>query len=153
MVLWSAQERGNLYGYRLLPWPLEPNTAPEHWPADVARYWLQAQRAKQGEEWDAAALMTRSALQLALRHHEAAKGSLRSEIDDLASQGLIPPLMKEWAHALRLLGNDSAHPEPGGQAPDPDDVRDALKFLDFLLEYLYDLPKQIDTYRERRDEK
>ena len=43
------------------------------------------------KNWDAAALMARSALQAALRDHQAQGRSLKQEIDDLASKGILPP--------------------------------------------------------------
>ena len=67
MVLWSSIEAGaGLHDYRVLPWPLKTSSYPEYWPAVVGRYWLQAQRNIQDENWDAAAVMARSALQAAL---------------------------------------------------------------------------------------
>ncbi len=60
--------------------------------------------------------------------------------------------MKEWAHELRELGNESAHPDPVGSQASADEggVRDVIEFLDFLLQYLYTLPHEIKQYRERR---
>ncbi len=57
--------------------------------------------------------------------------------------------MKDWAHQLRLLANESAHPD-NSSAPQNTDVRDILRFLDFLLKYLYTLPHEIAEYRNRR---
>ena len=42
------------------------------------------------------------------------------------------------------------HAEPDSEGVSPKDVRDASEFLDYLLEYLYRLPKVITEYRERR---
>jgi Domain of unknown function (DUF4145) len=123
---------------------------PESWPADVGRYWLQARRAQEGNNWDAAAVMARSALQLALRHAGAKGKDLYHEIDDLAAKGELPPRMKEWAHEVRLLARDPAHPEPGDKPTPQKDVQDAMRFLDFLLEYLFTLPHDIATYRNRK---
>jgi glyceraldehyde-3-phosphate dehydrogenase/erythrose-4-phosphate dehydrogenase len=33
--------------------------------------------------------------------------------EDLASRGILPPLVREWSDNVRELGNESAHPEPG----------------------------------------
>ena len=60
-----------LHDYHSLPWALKLSDYPECWPEVVGRYWLQAQRSLQGENWDAAALMARSALQAALRDNQA----------------------------------------------------------------------------------
>ncbi len=92
MVMWSAGVR--LHGYHQLPYPIITTRMPKHWPAEVGRYWLQAQRNIEGSNWDAAALMARSALQLLLRRENASGNSLVKEIDDIASKGLIPPIRK-----------------------------------------------------------
>jgi hypothetical protein len=148
MCLWSAGSSG-LHDYRVLPWPMRVEKHPEHWPADVGRFWLQAHRSLADENWDAAAVMARSALQASLREQKAAGANLKQEIADLASRGLLPPLIKEWSDTLRELGNDSAHPKPGQAPTDPKDARDVTQFLDFLLEYLYSLPHRIEQYRAR----
>ena len=77
---------------------------------------------------------------------------MKSEIEDLASRGILPPIMKDWSNEVRELGNDSAHPVPDADPTSPDDARDIAEFLDFLLEYLYGLPHRISQYRTRSDE-
>ena len=124
---------------------------PEHWPAAIGRYWLQAKRNLRDGNWDAAALMARSALQLALRDNKAEGKNLKQEIEHLAGQGVLPPLMKDWSDNVRELGNDLAHPKPEQDATDSQDAKDVVRFLDFLLAYLYDLPHQIKQYRERAE--
>lgn len=155
-VLWSAQEfspgpRG-LYGYRILPWPIGKAAPSENWPDAVQRFWTQAKVSLRGENWDAAAVMARSALQFALRERGAEGKNLKSEIEDLADKGILHPLMKEWSHEVRGLGNDSAHPDPQAEPTKPQDAADIVRFLDFLLTYVYDLPKEIGDYRQRRNE-
>lgn len=60
--------------------------------------------------------------------------------------------MKKWAHEVRLLANESAHPvAPTPADVTPQDVRDIVNFLDLLLLYLYDLPKQIEDFRQRKN--
>jgi len=155
-VLWSASEGSygsGLHDYRVQPWPLNYEKHPEHWPSDVGRYWLQAKRNVVDENWDAAAVMARSALQLALRDNKASGKNLKQEIDDLAAKGVLPPIMKKWSDQVRDLGNDSAHPAPSKDPTRPGDARDIVRFLDFLLEYLYSLPHQIKQYRERSGKK
>jgi hypothetical protein len=147
MCLWSAGER--THDYRVLPWPLRIERHPEEWPDHVGRYWVQAHRSLADENWDAAAVMARSALQAALREQGAAGANLQREINDLASKGLLPPTMREWADALRVLANESAHPRPDDAPTRPQDAKDIVRFLDFLLKYLYTLPHQIEEYRAR----
>src|SRR5205085_8701416 len=56
-------------------------------------------------------LMARSALQFVVREKGAKKGNLKEQIDDLGSRGVLHPMMQEWAHEVRLLANESAHPD------------------------------------------
>lgn len=153
MVLWSASEYGpsqGLHDFHLLPWPPRVPDPPKHWPPEARRRWQQAHRSLQSESLDAAAVMARTALQAALRDKGAGGKNLKEEIKNLAGKGVLPPLMREWSDEVRLLGNDATHPdgESGGAAAA--DARDVVKFLDYLLEYLYNLPKAIADYRERR---
>jgi len=154
LVLWSAQEHGNsfhsLYNYRVLPWLLTFEQYPDHWPDDVGRYWLQAHRSLRDDNWDAAAVMARSALQNTLRLNGASGPNLRAEIEDMGSKGILPPIMIAWSHELRLIANESAHPGPGTVPVAAQDVRDVVEYLDFLLQYLFNLPHDIEQYRNRR---
>ncbi|OGY24139.1 MAG: hypothetical protein A2172_01175 [Candidatus Woykebacteria bacterium RBG_13_40_15] len=153
MVLWSSSDydfHSGIHDFRVLPWSLTINKAPTHWPQAIQRYWVQANKSLQVENWDAAAEMARSTLQIALRDHGAVGKDLFEEINNLAEKGVLPPLMKEWSHEVRELGNDSAHPRPEQKETSLGDARDIVEFLDFLLEYLYDLPKRIEDYRGRR---
>jgi hypothetical protein len=148
MVLWSAGS--GLHDYRVLPWPLRIEKYPEHWPEAIGRYWLQARRNLRDENWDAAALMARSALQLALREQGASGKTLKAEVDNLATKGVLPPIMHAWSSEVRELGNESAHPAATQTPTSREDARDVVHFMDFLLEYLYDLPHRISNYRQRR---
>ena len=154
MALWSASRMGGMGGmhdFKVLPWPLQTVSFPEHWPEDVGRYWMQARRSLEGKNWDAASVMARSAIQLAVRSQKAVGKNLKEEIDDLASKGLLPPVMKQWSHTVRVLGNDSAHPKPESSGADSEDAKDVVQFLGVLLNMLYDLPHQIEQYRKRTE--
>jgi hypothetical protein len=148
-VFWSAGDQ--LHAFRAQPWPLKYMKAPDQYPEAIGRFWLQAKNNISDQNWDAAAVMARSAMQLALRSHNAKGANLKQEIDDLAASGLLPPIMREWSHNVRVLGNDSAHPNPDQQPTSAKDASDIVGFLDFLLEYLYTLPKRIAEHRSRKD--
>jgi hypothetical protein len=154
-VLWSAGEFSSsyhgLYNFQAFPYPLGEPTPSEVWPNDVQRFWRQAKSSLTEENWDAAAVMARSALQAAMRDKDAGGSNLKTEIEHLSDKGLLPPLMKNWSHEIRLLANDSAHPKESSPPPLPEDARDIVRFLEFLLMYLYDLPKEIANYRQRRE--
>jgi len=149
MAFWSAGSA--LYGYHTVPWRIGEFKIPEAWPKEVSRFWQQAKRASARGDLDAAAVMARSAMQAALRASDASGKTLRHEIDNLAEKGLLPPVMKEWAHELRLLGNSSAHPDDDEPAPEKNDVTDVVLFLEQLLTYLFSLPDLIAQYRGRKN--
>jgi Domain of unknown function (DUF4145) len=154
-VFWSASEHGftGLHSYKVLPWPLKGKPkASESWPEQVQRFWIQAHQSARSEIWDGASVMARSAMQVTFREQGAVGRTLKDEVDDLSEKGLLPRVMKEWATELRLLGNEAAHPDVDLVEANPQDIRDALEFLDQLLKYLYDLPAGIRQYRERRAE-
>ena len=48
----------------------------------------------------------------------------------MASKGELPPSMREWSDEVRLLGNDSAHPAQGQDAPSSQDVQGLVRLLD-----------------------
>jgi hypothetical protein len=154
-VLWSASEYSSfgrgLYDFRVLPRPLNAKPEPsENWPSGMHRFWVQAQDSLTHENWDAASVMARSALQFVVREKGAKGKDLKAQIEDLVAKGVLHKLMADWAHEVRLLANESAHPEaPVPTDVTPEDARDIVHFLDLLLLYLYDLPKQIEKYRQR----
>jgi hypothetical protein len=94
--------------------------------------------------------MARSAIQLVVREKKAKGKNLKEEIDDLAARGLILPVMQEWAHEVRELGNESTHPKPGTKGTSQGDAKDVVEFLSFLMTVMYTLPKQIADYRKRK---
>jgi len=153
-VFWSAAEAGHsLYDYTAMPWPIGKAKASENWPPDVQRFWTQAHESLGIKNWDVSAVMARSAVQVTMRDKGAVGKDLYTEIEDLAAKGDLPPLMREWSHEVRVLGNDSAHPKPNAPPTTPQDARDIVQFLDSLLLYLYDYPKRISDYRLRRKTK
>jgi len=152
-VFWSVAEHSighSLYASMVLPWPIGKAKPSENWPDDVQRFWIQSHDSLRSENWDAAAVMARSAVQVTMRDKGAVGNDLYHEIEDLATKGDLPPLMKDWSHEVRVLGNDSAHPKPKTPPTTPEDARDIVQFLDSLLLYLYDFPKKISDYRQRR---
>jgi hypothetical protein len=66
MVFWSSAIGGftahGMHDFRCVPWPRKTTKFPDHWPPDVGRYWLQARRSLEAKNWDAAAVMARSAV-------------------------------------------------------------------------------------------
>ncbi len=153
-AFWSANSSGYgayaVHDYQVLPWHRSTTNYPKHWPSDVGQYWVEARRSIEGKNWTAAALMARSAIQLVARKHEAKGKNLKEEIDDLAAKGLILPVMQEWAHEVRELGNEGTHPKLGSTGTNEKDAKDVVEFLTFLMTVMYNVPKQIADFRARK---
>jgi Domain of unknown function (DUF4145) len=94
--------------------------------------------------------MARSAVQLVARANGAVGKNLKEEIDDLADKSLILPIMKDWAHEVRVLANAGTHPQPGTKGTGEKDAKDVVEFLSFLMTVMYNLPKQIEDFRGRK---
>lgn len=153
-LIWSADSSGaGLHDYKIFPPSLKTSPeAPEHWPEQVGTAWEQAHKSLATESWDAAAVMAGRSLQAAAREMGAQGDRLQSEIADLREKGILTDAMIEWVDEIRLIRNIGAHPDSVETSVDPDDARDIVKFLDYFLIYAYDLPKQIQDYRTRRND-
>ena len=155
MVFWSPSEDNvgghGLHNYIVAPWPRGIGDGEDYWPTAARRHWKQAHSNLNNNNYDAAALMARSALQVITRDQGATGNTLYEEIESLATSGVLSPTIKDWSHEVRELGNPVAHANPDDEETSAEDAEDIVKFLDFLLKYLYDLPKQINDYRNRRN--
>lgn len=159
LVMWSANEsysgpNSGIHDFRVLPWPQGTGDGSENWPVTVTRFWKQAHSSLDSESYDAAAMTSRSALQAVMRQQGAVGSDLKAEINDLGEKGILPTILVDWSHELRELANESAHPETEGDKEaddvDPADAGDLVEYLDYLLEYVYDMPARINRYRSRR---
>jgi hypothetical protein len=113
-VIWSAAEFGSLGGlhdFKVLPYPLKDKPDPsENWPQQVQRFWTQAHQSENREIWDAASVLARSAMQITLREQGANGRTLKDEIDDLASRGVLPPTMAEGASGYLVASGARSRP-------------------------------------------
>ncbi|WP_116654428.1 DUF4145 domain-containing protein [Pelagibacterium sediminicola] len=142
----------------ILRTPPETSSFPPHVSAPVLKALKQAEmnfRLPDAEE--ASALMYRRALELAVKEiYPDEKGGLIQRIDKLAAKGVLPDAMKDWAHEIRVIGNDGAHELDGVERSD---LIAAQGFTDAFLRYLISLPKEVELRRsaaviaEAEDEK
>ena len=112
--------------------------------------------ADRGEAWSgfhgslnkAAALLARSALETAVKNLGAAGKDLYVKIDNLAEAGRITNDLAQWAHEVRITGNEAAH-EMGPVSEE--DAKDGLFFLDAFLEAVYSVPARHQARRAARE--
>lgn len=132
-------------------WPkAEAISAPEGVPEKVARNYVEADKARRMQLWNPACATYRRCMELALKAFapDVEAWKLEKRIDKLAKENRITPALQEWAHELRLDGNEALH----GDEDATKEMADQMHHLAyFLLTYLYTLPEQINQVRERRD--
>lgn len=94
--------------------------------------------------------MYRKAMELGLKDKSPGIEAWKIEkrIDKMAAEGLITKELQDWAHELRLDGNDAVHDDE----MDKDDADRMHNFCKFLLTYLYTLPEQVKAARALRTE-
>lgn len=121
--------------------------APEFTPENVADLYLEAMDSHQRGKWTSASAMFRSTLEAALKTSapEIDRWKLEKRIDDMAAAGLITPALKDWAHALRLDGNETLH---GSKAATPEISTQMQAFCENLLTYLFTMPERVRRSRE-----
>ncbi|MCH5277737.1 MAG: DUF4145 domain-containing protein [Desulfovibrionaceae bacterium] len=125
------------------PTPLE---APDGTPEDVAQAYKTARRnlhSGQDGDYEAACIMARRSVELAVNAAGGQGTNLKDKIDNLETQGIISQAMREWAHEIRDIGNDGAH-EPSVTRKD---ALQAVYFAEMLFTYLYTLPKMMAERR------
>ena len=73
---------------------------------------------------------------------------LYQQIDELFKNGVITKDIQEWAHEVRFLGNDAAHPSK--DTVSKDDAKDILDLLESLCEVLYVAPAKAAERKKKR---
>lgn len=73
---------------------------------------------------------------------------LAKGLKELRDQGMISDEMASWGDELRYLRNIAAH--PSDQAVTEQDAREALDFLEAIVETIYVLRVRFETMKARR---
>lgn len=74
------------------------------------------------------------------------KNKLFNRIEFLITNGVIPSDLKEYAHHIRLDGNEAAH----AGSTEKEEAEDLLDFSELFLERIYTMKKQLELAQVRR---
>jgi Domain of unknown function (DUF4145) len=125
-------------------WPRPAQVdAPDRCPGNFARFYKQAGMALARGDWDAAGIMARNALDAATFDIDSGLDrvmKLMKRIDKLAADHKITPQLQEWAHAIRVDGNDAVH-DPDEFAED--EAKQICEFTRTFLEYVFTMPGKL----------
>ena len=117
--------------------PLPATDAPAHTPKNVTSFYRQAMDNVPGNP-DAAGSMFRKAIDTALKSRfPDLQGDLFHRIEKARDDRELPPAMAEWAHRIRILGNDAAHNE---EPVSKKSATELATFTKLMLLYLFTLP-------------
>ena len=100
--------------------------------------------------WTAAGMMFRKTLDTGLKaKFPDIKGTLEKRIDKAAELRGLTPDLAEWAHRIRLDGNDAAHEE---EPSEEEDASRLCAFTKMVLLYLFTLPGMLKKARGEAEE-
>ena len=115
-------------------------------PKDIADDFAEALRSHWGKNYKACVVMCRRALQSSANDLKAKDGPLVGQIEDLFKKGKITEPLKDFAHAIRLTGNEGAHPDKDGlkdvKEKDADDI---VAFTREFLDHVYVMPAMLKS--------
>jgi hypothetical protein len=124
-------------GMLIYPAP-QPKPTDENIPHSIRQDLDEAKVCHAASAYRASAVMARRAMQVAAVDKGAKSEKLNSQIAELKTNGRITTDLKEWADAVRWVGNDAAH--PNGNEVTKDDSEDVLSLAEQFLHVLYVAP-------------
>jgi hypothetical protein len=130
-------------------WPkTEVLKAPDHTPDNIRKFYLQGMDNLRRGHFDAAGAMFRKTLDIgtrALDHN--LPDNLNKRIDVLVASGMITMDMGNWAHQIRLGGNEAVHDDDEFSK---DDAADLAAFTELFLMYAFTLPGMLADRKTRK---
>ncbi len=128
--------------------PSPPSTgAPADTPPRAANYYRQGMENLRNN-YDAPGSMFRSALEAGLKEKfPDIDGSLYERIEKAANQQGLTPDLADWAHRIRLDGNDAVH---GDEEFLKEDAERLHAFTELVFLYLFTLPGMLEKARDEQ---
>lgn len=126
-----------------------PSSTDSNIPAPMHQDLVEAKQCYSVSAHRGCAVMARRSIQNACLDKGAKKGDLVSQINELQQQGIITNDLKEWATAIRWIGNDAAHPNKDEVTQE--DAQDVLHLAEQLLHVLYVAPALFQAQKIKRN--
>lgn len=119
-------------------------------PTAIQSAYDQAARSFSSSLFEPCVLMCRKCLEATCKNFGAKGRDLASRLHSLSDSGHIDSRLLNWAHEIRLIGNEAAH--------DPDttvtkrDAGDVFDFTEAILIYVFSLTSRFEAFRARRSD-
>ena len=137
---------------KIYPTPL-PKPLHEKTPEFVKKDLEEAYQCFSVSAFRATGVLARRALQLCCLEKGAPDVKLQEQIDSLLKKSIITKDLNDWAHEVRLTGNDAAHPPKDITKDVPierDEAEDILLLLEKFIDVLYIAPTLAEERRQKR---
>jgi len=135
-------------GWRAYPSPM-PSPTDDRIPNPMRSDLVEAKVCFSAEAFRGCAVLARRAIQSACINRGAGKRKkLELQIDGLYAKGVITESLKKWAHVVRWIGNDAAHPD--SRAVEKKDAEDIQKLAEEFLNAIYVTPKIAEEQTKKR---
>jgi hypothetical protein len=119
-------------------------------PKQIADDFSEAIRCRWIDANRAAVVMCRRAIQASAIALDAKGDQLVRQIENLFKAGKITEPLKDFAHEVRLTGNDGAHPDKDGLKDVTEkDADDMIEFTREFLHHVYVMPAKLESRRPK----
>jgi hypothetical protein len=125
----------------------EPHRISTNVPGPLRREWEEARACLEAKAYTACGVMVRRTLEGTCKDQGVKAKTLAKGLREMADNGLIDGILAEWADALRIFGNKSAHFT--GEEISREDAEDSLAFAEALLDHIYVLRQRFAEFKER----
>jgi len=131
-----------------LLYPTESKLLPEALPDSVKTAYDQAVKSLNASLFEPCVLMCRKCLEAVCKTLGVQGRGLNKLLSRLSETGQIDSRLLNWAHEIRLVGNEAAHDI---ETPvTKENARDVLDFTEAILIYIFSLTKRFESFRARR---
>ncbi|MEH7514252.1 DUF4145 domain-containing protein [Gottfriedia acidiceleris] len=93
------------------------------------------------------AIAVRRTLEMMCKDKGEEGKNLYTMLKALSDKGVLPPILNDMASVLREIGNAAAHADEEKYSHDL--VPSMIEFTKIILDYVYNLPKQIENIQDR----
>lgn len=119
-------------------------------PKDVAGAFEAALKVRQ-IDGAICAIAIRRTLEMMCKDKGEVGKNLYDMLKSLSVKGILPPILNEMASVLRVIGNAAAHADEEKFSHDL--VPSMIEFTQIILDYVYNLPTQIEKIQDRLGKK
>lgn len=117
-------------------------------PDSIKLAYDQATRSFSASLFEPCVLMCRKCLDATCKNLGAKGNDLKAKLQSLFDDGQIDSRILNWAHEIRLIGNEAAHDSDINITKS--DAQDVLDFTEAILIYLFSLTARFKAFRDRR---